>query len=336
MEPSRPDRCLLLASLRSNHAGNPETAARLVESAREAGADGIVLERRTAEQAAVRQVLDRPSRKYHALGSTYRKALERLDLAPEAVARICERAGGLKMKIYLAPYDLEALEQSRSWPKAGWKIPASVATHSALVSAASASGASLIASVSGCSEREATDLVSVLPAGSILLHELADPRAGREIQEVAYLASLRRFGFPVGYADAARKPLTALLAVAMGAQVVEKPITLERESGGPDSSRSLIPSEFREMAQRIRELEAQMRSPTLRDPAPEEMDRLDWDRPSIVAACRIPKGTEIREEMLALKPPFRSLAPRLLPELVGRRARYDIAEDEHLTMGMIE
>ena len=326
--------CQVIAAVNANHNGDPELARRLVEAAREAGADGIKFQKRTVTLSAVRQILDRPTARHSSLGSTYRKALERLDMPVEALARLCEDAKGLL--VLVAPYDVEAYQQLEGVPFTAWKVDPPLAVHLPLLGALGASGRPVAAGVAGCTQREVEEMIGLLAGDVTLIHTLfLHPFTGG-IVEVAHLVALRRFGRPVGYADNSLDLSPSLMAVAFGATMVEKPLTLDRAMAGPDHATSLVPQEFGELVRKIRALEAVIGSRRFRDPSPDEMDDIEWSRVSVVAARPIPRGARITREMLTLKPPARGLAPRFLTFLEGRRALYDVPEDEFLTFGMVE
>lgn len=329
-----PGPCRIIAALENNHNGDPDVARRLVDAAREAGADGIKFQKRTVGLAGVRQVLDHPAARYSALGATYRKALERLDMPVEVLARLCADARGLD--VVLAPYDLEACGQLSGILFSAWKVDPALALHGPLLRALAASARAVVAGVAGCTRREIEDMLGILAGDVTLVHTVAAPSPGARILDVAHLVALAGFGHPVGYADNSLDLSPALMAVALGARFLEKPLTLDRTLSGPDHATSLTPPEFAELVRRVRALEAVLGAPVLRDPAPAEMDELEWSRVSIVAAKPIPRGVPITPDMLTLKPPGRGLGSRFLAVLEGRRALYDIAEDEFVTFGMVE
>lgn len=326
--------CRIIGAVDGNHNGDPDLARRLVDAVRDAGADGVKFQKRTVSLSAVRQVLDCPAALYNSLGSTYRKALEHLDMPIEVLARLCEHARGLE--VLVAPYDLEAYRQFDGMPFTAWKVDPPLAIHLPLLHALGTSGRPVVASVAGCTPREVEEMLGLLPADVTLIHALRMYPFAAGILDVAHLVALRRFGRPVGYADNSLDISLSLMGVALGARMIEKPLTLDRTMAGPDHSTSLIPQELGELVRKVRALEAVLDSGTLRDPSPAEIDDLEWGRVSIVAARSIPRGARITRELLTLKPPARGLSPRFLTFLEGRRALYDIPEDEFLTFGMVE
>jgi sialic acid synthase SpsE len=328
-------RCRIVAAIDGNHNGDPDAAWRLIEAARAAGADGIKLEKRTVAQAAVRQVLDRPAAAHAALGATYRKALERIDLPVEEIARLCKSAG--ELETWIAAHDEEACHALAPVPFSAWKIEAPLAVHGPLLAVVARDARPVVASVAGSGGREIATLADTFGARLTLIHEVAGPTAGAGgVLDVAPLASLIRFGRAVGYTDGSLDQTPALMAVALGATVIEKRLTLDRTAAGPDHRHSLLPGELAELVARVRELEARLAAERVPETAPEVLDDLEWRRVSIVAARPIARGTTITNDMLALKPPARGLSPRFLGTVVGRPALYDIAEDDFITFGMVD
>jgi len=329
-------RCRVIVALDDNHNGDPDVARRLIDAAREAGADGVKFRRSTVAMSAVRQILDRPSPHHNSLGPTYRKALERVDLPVEVLARLSEYAEGLE--VFLAPYDLGACRGLNGIPFAAWKVDSPLATHLPLLEVLGSSGRAVVAAVGGCTRREIEEMLNLLaPAREVtLVHALQMNPFTAGILDVAYLVALRRFGRPVGYADNSSDISLSLTAVLLGATIVEKPLTLDRATPGLGHATSLAPHELEELVRKVRALEEILVSETLRSPLPAEMDELEWSRVSIVASRSIPRGTVITRDMLTLKAPFGGLSPGFLQFLEGRRALYDIREDEFLTFGMVE
>jgi sialic acid synthase SpsE len=322
----------VIAAINLNHNGDADTARRLIDAARAAGADGVKLQKRTVGCAAVRGVLERPAVRWAGLGPSYRKALERVDLPAEVIASLRDAAGDLDF--HLAPFDLEAFGQLQGIPAVTWKIESPLVVHDPLLEAVAAQIAPTVASVAGCTEAEIAAILVRLDGDATLMHSLCMSPFTGTVLDVLRLHALEVFRRPLGYADTSLDPALALTAAALGATIIEKPLTLDRSLPGPDHAQSLLPSEFAGLVARVRELDAN--AGTLRVPLLDEMDEIESDRPSIVAARAIPRGAKLTKEMLTLKPPAHGLSPRFLGFLLGRRVLYDIAEDDFLTFGMVE
>jgi N,N'-diacetyllegionaminate synthase len=144
-----------------------------------------------------------------------------------------------------------------------------------------------------------------------------------------------RFGLLVGYSDHTEDDTAAVAAVALGAVVLEKHLTLDRSRPGPDHAASLDPEQFAAMVRRVRAAESALGSAE-KEPAAAELENAYTMRRSLFAVVDIPAGTTIRAEQLGLRRPYAGLPPRLLPEVVGATARVDIAAGTPITRELLQ
>ena len=159
------------------------------------------------------------------------------------------------------------------------------------------------------------------------------PPSYKDIHLCAMDTMRRAFQLPIGFSDHTMGATADIAAVALGACVIEKHYTLDRKLPGPDHPFALEPDELKQMVKAIRDTEDALGSPVKRHTkAEEEMYRLG--RRSLVAACKIPKGTILTEEMIAVKRPGYGIATAMMEIVVGRVARVDIEEDDVLTWEM--
>lgn len=150
------------------------------------------------------------------------------------------------------------------------------------------------------------------------------------------MATMRdAFNVITGYSDHTLGDNMACAAVAMGACMIEKHFTLDRNLPGPDHSFACQPEELREMVRKIREIEAGLGDGVKNGPRPEEQEMADKARRSIHAATDIKAGEVIRREMLVNKRPGHGIPPHLREHIVGRTARQDIKADAWLTWDVI-
>jgi sialic acid synthase SpsE len=142
------------------------------------------------------------------------------------------------------------------------------------------------------------------------------------------MLSLRdAFGVAVGYSDHTSGIEVAIAAVALGAVVIEKHLTLDRNLPGPDHQASLEPAEFKAMASAIRNIERAM-GDGIKRPTAAELGNAAAARKSLVAARAIRAGEVFSDECLAVKRPGTGLSPMRWHEIVGRKAPRDFAADE--------
>ena len=142
------------------------------------------------------------------------------------------------------------------------------------------------------------------------------------------MATLERaFCLPVGYSDHTTGIAIPVAAVALGAIVIEKHFTLDRNLPGPDHKASLEPDELKQMVRSIREVESAMGSP-LKRPVVSELRNRPVARRSLVAARDIRKGETFTQENLAIKRPGDGISPTRYWELLGKTAGRDYTQDE--------
>ena len=143
------------------------------------------------------------------------------------------------------------------------------------------------------------------------------------------------FDLPVGYSDHTEGIEVSLAAVALGASVIEKHFTLDRNLPGPDHRASLEPEELKTMVQGIRKVEAAL-GHGRKVPAASEHDVARVARRSLVAACDIAAGASLSRAMIELRRPGTGLPPNQLATLLGHKALVDITAGSMFTLDMLD
>ena len=143
------------------------------------------------------------------------------------------------------------------------------------------------------------------------------------------------FDVPVGYSDHTLGITVPIIAVAMGASVIEKHFTLDKNLQGPDHQASLEPSDLKEMVTQIRLVETALGS-SEKMPVESELEIKKVARKSIVAKIDIPRGTLITRNMIAIKRPGTGLSPKYVDSITGKKARDNIKRDEMITANKVE
>ncbi len=192
------------------------------------------------------------------------------------------------------------------------------------------------ASVGGCTDRELDRLLACFAATReiVLMHSNSD--SGRyDVTHLRGVGRLKRFGARVGYSDTYSGYSLAIGAVLAGADIIEKGLVLDGSTAGGAVRGSIGPVEFRAMMLDIRNLNVSPGETVWRQAIGRDAEAVDRRR-SLIASRRISKGTTITADMVTCKPPERGLSPRLLPWLLGRRAIYDIEEDDFITFGLVD
>ena len=138
------------------------------------------------------------------------------------------------------------------------------------------------------------------------------------------------FKLPVGLSDHSPGITIPIAAAALGACVIEKHFTLDKNLPGPDHKASLEPDELKQMVRAIRDVEKAMGDGVKRLTMEEEKTK-KLVRRSIVARVDIPEGVTINEDMLDIKRPGNGIEPKYLKEIIGRAAKVTIKRDELVT-----
>ena len=324
----------VIAEAGMNHDGSLGNAIRMVEVAAEAGADAVKFQ---LHDAAAESTRDAPSPPYfqHESRWEYFQRTAFTDDQWRTLREACDRAG---IDFVCAPFSLEALERLEKIGVARYKIGSGEVTNLALIGAAAATGKPVLVS-SGMSTWDELD-AAVEAAGenaSVLQCTSAYPTPPERVG-LNLLAELReRYGKPVGFSDHSLGPYAAFAAVALGATIVEKHFTLSKEMYGPDASLALEPHELDELVDGIREISAILAARVDKDAEAQALAEMKQIfEKSVVATTDIPAGATIERDMLAAKKPGTGIPARRLPELVGMRARRDLAADSVLTEDDVE
>ena len=143
------------------------------------------------------------------------------------------------------------------------------------------------------------------------------------------------FPYPTGYSDHTKGIIIPIMAVSMGATVIEKHFTLDKNMEGPDHKASLDVDELKEMVKAIRDIESAKGSGE-KQPAESELNTREVARKSIVAAREIKKGHTITREDLCLKRPGDGILPKEIDKIIGKTTTTNIDEDMKLTIDMFK
>ena len=145
----------------------------------------------------------------------------------------------------------------------------------------------------------------------------------------------KTFGVPVGFSDHTVGFTGSIVAVSLGACVIEKHFTLDRRLPGPDHKASMEPRELAELVQILRSVENAL-GDGIKKPTEPEMKIREVARKSLVAKLDIHQGVTITEEMIEIKRPGFGIAPKHLNEIIGKRAKVAIEREQVLKWDMFE
>ncbi|MBI5620480.1 N-acetylneuraminate synthase family protein, partial [Candidatus Gottesmanbacteria bacterium] len=237
------------------------------------------------------------------------------------------------------PFELRSAELLDRLQVPAFKISSGELTNLPLLSKIAAFGKPIILStgMSNLSEiREAVD--EIYAEGNrklILLHCTSNyPTRPENVNLLAMETMRRAFSVPIGYSDHTLGIEIAVAAVALGACVIEKHFTLDRNLPGPDHQVSLEPEEFKAMVATVRNTEQALGSGK-KEPRFSERKIAKVARKSLVAASNIPGGTKLIAEMLTVKRPGTGISPEYISVVLGKITRRALKRDTVISWGMI-
>ena len=332
--------CLVIAEAGVNHNGSLEMALRLVDAAMDSGADAVKFQTFEAERLATTFApkAEYQRRETNATESQY-DMLRRLELTSDMHRELMAYSKDKGILFMSSPFDEESADLLANMDVAVFKVPSGELNNLPYLAHIARKGKPMIVStgMAYLSEVE-TAVRSIESAGNsnfILLHCVSNyPADPANVNLMAMQTMSTVFDVPVGYSDHTSGTEVAIGAVALGACVVEKHLTLNRNLPGPDHRASLEPEEFAAMVKGIRVVESALGNGR-KEPADSEADTAAVARKSLVASQDIPAGTTLTEELIAIKRPGTGLPPAMRSYLVGRAVRLPIPAGTVLTLEML-
>ena len=332
--------CFIIAEAGVNHNGESEMARRLIDVAVRAGADAVKFQTFKAERLVTR---DAPKAEYQSQttdpGETHFDMIRRLEMSPQMHVELIEYCREQGILFLSSPFDEESADLLDELGVAAFKIPSGEITNLGYLAHIASKGKPMIVSsgMSCLGEVEAA-VRAIQEAGNrdyVLLHCVSNyPADPADVNLRAMHTMATAFGAPVGYSDHTLGIEVPMAAVALGACVIEKHFTLDRNLPGPDHRASLEPDELATMVRGIRIVEESL-GHGRKEPAPSEAETAAVARKSLVAAQDIPFGTTLAKEMIAVMRPGTGLPPAMRTYLVGLSTRTSIARGELFTLEML-
>jgi N-acetylneuraminate synthase len=241
----------ITAEIGINHGGLVETAKKLIEAAKWAGADAVKLQKRTVATVYAGE-LDKP--RESPWGKTLGSQKFGLELNREQYDQIDLYCEQLNIPWYASAWDLEALEFLSRYELKWNKIASAMATHWPLVAAVAAQNKPTFLSTAMCTDQQVAQALSYFDGVPVtLMHCIGVYPAQEWMLNLRAIATLRaKFGVPVGYSGHEASVSPSVMAVVLGATAVERHITLDRASYGSDQAASLEPHGFKSLVEQIR------------------------------------------------------------------------------------
>jgi sialic acid synthase SpsE/endonuclease IV len=321
----------VIAEIGNNHNGDVKMAKRLVYEAKHSGANCVKFQMR--DMASLYRNTGQSTDIREDLGSQYvLDTLARFQLCNDKMFDVFDYAKSIGIMPLCTPWDMASLERLEKYGMEGYKIASADLTNHQLLKAAANTSKSVILSTGMSTETEIIAAIEALQqvGGSFaLLHCNSTYPAPFSSINLLYMDRLKNIGkCEVGYSGHERGYSVVLAAIARGAKVIEKHFTLDRSLEGNDHKVSLLPKEFKEMVNSIRDVETSMGRAMERQLTQGEMINRENLAKSLTATCDIANGTLITQDLVEIKSPGQGLQPDRMDDLLGRVCQRKMAKGD--------
>lgn len=334
--------CFIIAEAGVNHNGDISLAKKLIDAAREAGADAVKFQSFITEEV-VTPGAQKAEYQKETTGADESQfdMLKRLELTENDFTELSNYARNKGLIFLATPFDRRSVDLLDELDVPAFKIASGEITNVPLLRHIARKKKPVILSTGMATMDEIGEALAIIRQEKlteiILLHCVSCYPAQIADMNLRAMQTLKlTFGLPVGLSDHTQSAVAVpVAALVSGACVIEKHFTLDKKLPGPDHRASLEPGELRQMVLAIRDVEKAL-GDGLKKPTPEEKENRKVARRSIVAKVDIPRGTVIKEDMLDVKRPGDGIEPKFLTTVIGRRVRNNIGRGEMVGWDGIE
>ena len=331
---------LIIAEAGVNHNGSLKLARKLVDVAKESGADIVKFQTAKLDSLVSKEaIMAEYQKKNTGMKGSQKEMLRKLVLTYEDFVKLAHYCKEKEIKFLSTPFDIDSIHFLNDLQD-GWKIPSGEITNYPYLVEIAKTKKNVIMSTGMSTIEEIGDAMTVLtdngcPEVTLLHCNTQYPTPFWDVNLRAMLTLQQEFRCEVGYSDHTHGIEVPVAAVAMGARVIEKHFTLDRHMEGPDHKASLEPAELSAMVQAIRHIEDALGDGVKRV-TDSERENMAVARKSIVAAKDIEAGEVFTEENLTTKRPGTGISPMRWQGILGRKAQQDYEEDELIEIKELE
>lgn len=326
----------IIAEAGTNHNADPNAARRLVDVAREAGADSVKFQIIYPEGLYVEKVRKEGEWVDNEVVAARRKGM----LSDDAWRDVARHAREIGMPMSASVFDSRSLSLLEEFAPPYVKIASCDLNNIPLLEAAAATGRKLIVSTGMSTLAEVEESVRAIEATGhkdlVLMHCVSVYPCPTSNMNLGFLETLKReFGYPIGLSDHTENSLAAAAATALGVTWIEKHFTLDRTSPGFDHAYAMEPKMLADYVADIRQVEAAMRPP-VEKVGPQEANVSLRARRALYAARDIAPGERITSADVLIVRPAGPLKPRDLRTIVGSRTTRAICRFEPLDLAHLD
>ena len=325
----------IIAEAGVNHNGSIELAKKMIDVASEAGADAVKFQTFKAETLVSRTASKAEYQKEMTSNDeTQFEMIKKLELDLPVHKELMQYCFEKKIIFLSTPFDYESIEMLNSLGMQAFKVPSGEITNLPYLRKVGALQKKIILSTGMSTVGEIEDALNILTEAGTKIDNITVLHANTEYPTPMEDVNLRAmvtigstFDVKFGYSDHTLGIEVDIAAVAMGASIIEKHFSLDREMEGPDHKASLEPSDLKLMVSSIRNIEVALGS-SVKKVTPSESKNMCVARKSITASQKIKKGEILNEKNLAIKRPGSGISPMKWDEVIGSKAIREFKEDE--------
>lgn len=333
--------CFVIAEMSGNHNQDINRALKIIDAIAEAGADAVKLQTYTADTITIDcnkeyfQVRVNDAWKGQTLYDLYKKAYTPWEWQP----KLKEYAEKKRLVLFSTPFDNTAVDFLEKMNVELYKVASFEVVDIPLLERIGKTKKPVIMSRGMASEEELQLAIKTLKDNGCpevaVLHCVSSYPAKAEEMNLATISDIKkRFNVIAGLSDHTLGQEIAIASVAMGANIIEKHVSISRSDGGPDAGFSLEPNELKELIKNIRIVESAIGAPSY-DVGKKESENVFF-RKSLFVVENVKKGEEFTENNVRPIRPGHGLAPKYYYEVIGKKAMVDINRGEPLNWEMIE
>lgn len=323
----------IIAEAGVNHNGSLELAKKLVDAAKDAGADCVKFQTFVSKNIVSKNAVKAEYQKQQTEPEeSQQDMLKKLELSFDEFVELNEYCKSKSIEFMSTAFDFDSIDFLDGLEMGTWKIPSGDITNlpylikianlnkPVIVSTGMSTMEDIRSTIKALKENGATELT--------VLHCTTEyPTPFEDVNLRAMNTIKEEFGVKVGYSDHTKGIEVPIAAVALGATVIEKHFTLDRNMEGPDHKASLEPNELKAMVDSIRHIELALGN-GMKQPAESEKKNMAVARKSIIASIDIKAGDIFTEENLTVKRPGDGISPMRWFDIIGKPAPRDFEEDE--------
>ena len=332
---SNKTKIVFIAEAGVNHNGEMRLSKKLVDVASEAGADFIKFQTFKAEKLVSKNIEKADYQKRNSnRDETQYEMLKKLELNEDNHEELIDYCKYKKIQFLSTAFDIDSINLLSELGIPLFKIPSSDLTNVPyLRHIAKLKKPTILSSGMSTLEEVGNALNVLLDSGLkkefiTILHCTTDyPTSPEDVNLKAMLTIKKKFGVKVGYSDHTLGIEVSIAAAAMGAQVIEKHFTMDRNLEGPDHAASLEPKELKTLICAIRNIEHAL-GDGIKKPSKSEQDNMLLARKSITAKTAISVGERFTEDNLCTKRPGNGISPTNWDQILNKKSKYSFEPDD--------